>query len=457
MSAGRHLAAVVIACSTVVSLPTLVVRAQETTAGAEVENSKYQFEGRINASAVYVRSGASDNDYPTMKLDRDATITVVGMKFDWLKVLPPKNSFCYVAKAYVEKRGDGTVGRVTQPINVRVGSDLNALKTKIASKLEAGTDVQIVGEQDEYFKIAPPAGVFVYINKQFVDPIRPVGEESAVAQGTTEQPTAVDPGAAQQPITTITPDPGSGIVVPPVESAVPAQPPVEQAAANPSTQPANVAADDLNKPTLTQAQAEQEFERLQNDLSAANRLPLEQQPLQQLQAGYAKVVAASVLPSTLQREAEATLDRLKVRVEDQQRFAEVVKKQEEARAQQASLQAEQREIEQRIAANEVQVFAAVGTLRVSSLQPGRETLYRLTDPRSGRTLVYIRSNDAEISNLVGQFIGVKGQVQDDQQLQLKVITPAGASLVDPSKVNTKVLAQITPPSLLPQTNTASTD
>src|SRR3954451_19333818 len=140
----------------------------------DIENAKFQFEGRITSNAVYVRSGPSENDYPTTKLDNGATVTVVGVKFDWLKVLPPDGSFCYVAKAFVEKRGDGKLGRVTNTLNVRVGSNLNPMKTKVASKLEPGTDVEFVGEKDEYFPIKPPKDVFLSVAKQFVEPVRAV-------------------------------------------------------------------------------------------------------------------------------------------------------------------------------------------------------------------------------------------------------------------------------------------
>src|SRR5205809_1025574 len=71
----------------------------------DIDNGKFQVEGKITSNAVYVRSGPSENDYPTMKLDSGASVTFVGAKFDWLKILPPEGSFCYVAKAFVEKRG----------------------------------------------------------------------------------------------------------------------------------------------------------------------------------------------------------------------------------------------------------------------------------------------------------------------------------------------------------------
>src|SRR5678815_3097774 len=56
----------------------------------EIENSKYQFTGVVNSNAVYVRSGPSENDYPTMKVDKGADVTVLGIKYEWLKIAPPE-------------------------------------------------------------------------------------------------------------------------------------------------------------------------------------------------------------------------------------------------------------------------------------------------------------------------------------------------------------------------------
>src|SRR5207237_5115745 len=118
---------------------------------------------------------------------------VVGIKFEWLKIVPPEGSFCYVAKAYVEKRGDGSVGRVNTQLNVRVGSALNAMKTKISAKLDPGADVAIIGDQDEYFKIKPPKDVFLFVNKQFVEPVKQVVQaDLPKAAAPTTEPSGAD-------------------------------------------------------------------------------------------------------------------------------------------------------------------------------------------------------------------------------------------------------------------------
>ena len=73
----------------------------------------------------------------------------------------------------------------------------------------------------------------------------------------------------------------------------------------------------------------------------------------------------------------------------------------------------------------------------------------MTDPGTGRTVVYIKSNDPKFAGMLNQFIGVRGDVVTDEHLKMKTITPTEAEQVEQSKVNTAVIATITPPSLLP--------
>lgn len=448
---SRQSLALLVACSSVAFVPT-IARAQDpasaTTTNPDVENGKYKVEGVINSSAVYVRSGPSENDYPTMKLDKGAKVTFVGLRFDWLKILPPEGSFCYVAKAYVEKRGDGSVGRVTNTLNVRVGSSLNAMKTKVSAKLEPGADVTILGEQDEYFKIVPPEGVYLYVSKTFVDPVQAYAANQEPKPADAQQAPTVDQSATPpnaNPDNTIAGNSAQSIP----EVADPAtQPskPIETAMA-PTTQPSEEA----------QAKAELEYDALEAQWQQTNKLPLDQQPIAEMLAGYQKLVDDNLLPESMRRMAEFRIGNLKLRSVDKDKYVTVKKAQEEMRQKQVALQAERVELEDRINKTGIEFYSALGTLRVSSLQQGSETLYRLTDPQNGRSVVYIRSNDPKVASLVGHFVGVQGAIIDDQQLSLKVISPTDIKPVDVSKVGVKVAAQLTPPSLMPrQTGTAST-
>ena len=91
------------------------------------------------------------------------------------------------------------------------------------------------------------------------------------------------------------------------------------------------------------------------------------------------------------------------------------------------MQAEQQELAERLEQQEVQVFTAVGELQPSSLQIGGGTLYRLVDPATGRTEIYVRTTDTKITAMMGQFIGITGEPTTDPQLSLRLIEPTDAA------------------------------
>jgi hypothetical protein len=417
-----------------------------------VDNAKVSFAGVINSNAVYIRSGPGENYYATLKLDKGAQVTVVGLKFDWLKVVPPDGSFSYVAKAYVEKRGDGSVGRVTKPdLNVRAGSDLNAMKTTVQTKLDQNDDVAILGEQDEYFKIKPPTGAYLYINKQFVDPVKQLPPVATANPSTGKESEPISSAPLAAPIVSKTPDaPTAGGATASTSTTQPSN----QAAAAPTTQSTGDAqAAATTQPTTPSAEAQ--FDTLEAAFLDATNQPLDKQPIDDLLKQYTELTKNSDLPVSMERIAEMRIGTLKVRADARDQFLEAQKMQAEAKARQQALKAEQEELAQRVKDNDVQIYSALGTLRTSSLQQSGQTLYRLTDPGTGRTLLYLRSSDAKYAGLLNQFIGVRGQIIEDAQMNLKIITPTDAEQVDQSKVGNTVTAQVIPPTLLPKAPTAS--
>ncbi len=408
-------------------------------------NTKNHFEGLINSNSVYVHSGPSENDYPTMRLDRGTHVTIVGIRnSDWLKIVPPDGSFCYVAKAYTEKRGDGTVGRTTNALNVHIGSDLNTLKVKLGRRLEAGTDVEIIGEQDEYFKIKPPEGVYLYVSAQFVTPVRQIPLAPAPDSPVVQANDSSAGGATPPPQISATPSEGGLAEVdgpttaPDASAEVPTTGP-SVASAVPSTQPQDGA-----------AAAQAEFDKLESTFATESGKPLEDQNPRPLSESYDKLAKGGMLPDSLRKVAEYKAAALKARADDRDEYLAVKKEQDEMKARVAALRAEREELEVRVKQSEIKAYAAVGTLRASSLQVGSQTLYRLTDPASGRTVIYLRTNDPALGTLMNQFIGVKGAVSDDAQLNLRVIDATSFETVDQSKLYTGVMSEIVPPSLLPQ-------
>lgn len=415
------------------SISPAIVRAEPTAVPTDVETAKHNFVGIVNGNSVFVRSAPRGDAYPTMKLDKGARVTVVGIKFKWLKVLPPEGSFAYVQKAYVNKRGDGTVGRASREMIAKVGSVMNQLKTAPMGKIDEGQDVEILGEQDEWYKIKPPEGSFVYIEESYVTPLKAlptVAEQQAGLVANPNPPRAGTPavpsgqpagglneGTPVDPLTTLTPTPGATAVTPPVV-----------------TPPAVLAS----------------FESLEADFKAANDKAIADQPVDVLLSGYTELLKQNTLTHQMRQIAEARVSTLKLRATAKADFLALRQEQLLAADQQKARVAEQVEIQQRIKEKQVTFYAVVGTLRASSIQRGPGTLFRLTDPATGRTIAYARVNEAKYGTLLGQFVGVKGAITTDPALNLKIIEqPTDIQSVDPATVNDTVAAQIVPPSLMP--------
>lgn len=426
--ATRVLAVSILSLTPLSFTATALGQAGPVDPAAEIDNARFATIGQVNANSVFVRSGPSENDYPVLRMDRGDKLTVVGMRFEWLKVKPPEGAFCYVAKAFVDRRGDGSVGRVNNTLYVRVGSRLNDMRTKVAMKLEPGADVKILDEKDEYFMIAPPEGVYLYVSKRFVDPLGPADQPPAVATN-------------DQSVVPAVPDTGT--------TSTPAAPPSDT-----STPPAIAdAGTTTNPPTTAPAIATTEqlqaFTALEARYKAADGQPIEQQPIDELLSGYEAIASDDSQAESIRALAEFRVKALKIRQEARAQYAEVQRMQAEAAERQRASIAERQELEERLKQTAVTNYAAVGTLRPSSLQMGGQTLYRLTDPSTGRTVIYIRSNEPALASLMGQFVGVRGAVTDDARMRLKYVTPSVVESVDPTLVNQSIVATHLPPSMQP--------
>jgi SH3-like domain-containing protein len=430
-------------------LPMSAIAETPVAPAASADAVQQPYAGIVNDDNVYVRSGPGEIFYATTKLNKGAKITVVAARNDWLKIIPPDGSFCYVARAYVEKRGDGTVGRVTKPdLNVRAGSSLNGLKTTVQTSLSEGDDVKILADQaqDEYFKIAPPPGAYLYVKKEFVD---------AAPQ---EKPAPVPIVAAEKITEPIASAPVPLVVENPTVAVAPTtNPTVAVVTPAPATQPAEVAVAPAPATQPVGPTADEKFDTLESAFLDATNQPLEKQPIDTLLTKYNDLSTDPELPSSMKRIVDMRIATLKLRGDAQKQYADAMKMQEDARARQASLKAENQELADRVKAQAVSIYTALGTLRISSLQQSGTTMYRLTDPASGHTLLYIKSNDPKYTALVDKFIGVKGDIAEDTTMNLKVMQPTAVDEVDPAKVNTTVTATIIPPSLLPKTATANVD
>lgn len=134
----------------------------------------FPWEGEVNGSNVYVRSGAGSNWYPTAKLGLGDRVLVIGKRFGWYQIVPPAGSFSYVDKSLVTPAADGKRGVIKgDNVYIRAGSGLNTRKSATQLVASKGAPLQILGEADGFYKITPPREASLYISAPFVEFVEP--------------------------------------------------------------------------------------------------------------------------------------------------------------------------------------------------------------------------------------------------------------------------------------------
>ncbi|MCL5279808.1 MAG: SH3 domain-containing protein [Planctomycetes bacterium] len=124
---------------------------------------------------VYVRSGPGTNFYQCSKLYRGDRVQVVKSQQGWSCIVPPPGCFSWIAMQYVSINPQNpTVGVLTgDNVGVYTGSDTQEAKYSTSKQvvLSRGQTVKLLGEEkDDYYKIAPPQGAYLWVSSQFLQP-----------------------------------------------------------------------------------------------------------------------------------------------------------------------------------------------------------------------------------------------------------------------------------------------
>ncbi len=320
---------------------------------------------------VYIRSGPGTNFYHCGKLYKGDRVQVVTTQQGWSCIVPPPGCFSWVAMQYVSINLDNpTMGIVTgNNVGVYAGSDyvLPMHSTSKQIVLNQGQKVKLLSEEkDDYYKIAPPDGAYLWVSTQFLQPA-----QSAVNTG----PTAVEvPAAAEKP--TETPET-------PVEVRGESELLDEYYALSKQVK------EQLQKPI-----SEQDYTELKEKLTKL---------AEDEAAGKAARYAAFTLKQVGRFELAATVAK-------------------EIALQKKELEATTSKIDEARAARLAQItdmgkFAVIGKLETSSVYVptaagGRR--YRLLD-ESGKTICYVAPTGAvaskDLSGMIGHKVGLVGQIQ----------------------------------------------
>ena len=335
---------------------------------------------RVTAERVNLRSRPDANSLAVVRLKRDAVLRATGSEFGWHRVLPPEGVFSFVASRYIEQQSDGTgvVSVRSGTLRVRVGSlvfHVDPMQCEVQTRLPRGTTVQIIGRQDDWLKIVPPEGVYVYVSGRYA---ARVSDEVAARLGAVRSP-------ASQP---------GGIT------------PAASAAGDKQRQA-------TTKPDLS-GRWGQRLLLAEAAIEAEARKPVLEQSWTAAIASLRPVAAQREEP-TVARLAAAWITRLEERIGDQVALRAA---RELARREVRNKAQTQRELERIQRARQKptsrQAFDARGALLPSYLSGDEETppRYRLVDPLTGRVQAYLefpRPAGIDPQAYVGRYVGVRGE------------------------------------------------
>jgi uncharacterized protein YraI len=169
--------------------PALVFAAWAALAAVSLAADQFPYTAYVNADDVYVRSGPGKNYYPTTKIQRGVAVEVY--RHDpggWFAIRPPEGSFSWVSAKYLQA-SEGDLALVNgDRVAARVGSDFSEIRDSIQIRLERGESVAVLEAKrfgdgpaaQTWYKIAPPAGEFRWVQGQFLD-LEPLAEKTRSA------------------------------------------------------------------------------------------------------------------------------------------------------------------------------------------------------------------------------------------------------------------------------------
>ena len=140
---------------------------------------EFPYRAFVNAEEVNVRSGPGENYYPVLKLARGEAVEVY--RHDpggWYAIRPPEGSCSWISGEFLALR-EGNVAEVTgDRVVARVGSAFSDIRDVIQVRLDRGEQVEVLearrfageggGEQQTWYKIAPPAGEFRWVAGKYL-------------------------------------------------------------------------------------------------------------------------------------------------------------------------------------------------------------------------------------------------------------------------------------------------
>jgi uncharacterized protein YgiM (DUF1202 family) len=343
-----------------------------STTAAEENEPSFPYVAEITEDNVNIRSGPGTNYYPCGKLNTGDRVKVVASKYSWSHIVPPASSFSWISKQYVSiEPNNPSIGVVTgNAVRVYAGSDMLKPMHSTTVQLELNKDdkVELIGEEmDDYYKIAPPTGAYLWVLTQYT---KPLGAVSKVEM-------TVEPKTKSEANTT---------------AVVPAT-------------------------TSIESKKLKEYYTLAEQIKVEQAKPIAQQNYTEIKKALAELAG--------NKEASKTAHYSEFAIKQIDRFELAVAVDKEIRLQDSQLQNIREQIEKSRVTKLSQVpelgrFITVGQFQTSTIYGPEESLkhYRIIDD-SGQMVCYALpegpASQMDLSKFEGQKVGLVGTVEPHPQ------------------------------------------
>jgi hypothetical protein len=377
-----------------------------TTPPPTTRPSEARYWLRVTADRVNLRSKGDLNSRIVGRVSRDDVLEAVGREYGWHQIVPPAGVFSLVSARYIERVGPGRgIAKVDTTLRVRVGSDIqprDPFSSEVQTRLERDAEVQIVGAlDDQWLKIVPPEGVYVYISAEFVERIsREVADRLRAAKTSISPPRSV---AATPPST-----------LPTVAEA--------------TTQPAE-------QPDLTGRWGRQLGQTLVA-IATEKRKPEEQQAWEAI-VGQLRPIADQRAEPQVARLAAAWIQKIDQHAKKLAAARAAAEAADQARRDKARYARELEEI--RRAKDSLKTrpeFDARGVLRPSfALRAGPYGLrYQLEDPFTHEVQAYVEfptELGIDIQACLGKYVGVCGEERSEEDVDVPLLHVSRLTVLNP--------------------------
>jgi hypothetical protein len=329
----------------------------------------FPYVAQVTGNRVNIRSGPGTNYYSCCIANKNDRVIVVGRKFGWSQISPPEGSFSWISKQYINIEAENSQTGIVTGDNIRVyaGSDeLQPMRsTREQLKLNQGDKVKLLGEEKEqYYKIAPPEGAYLWVFSQYIEPLGPVGHVAA----------DVKPAIAEDSI--------------------------------------------VEKP---QAAGEEEnlqkFYDLQKLFDAQREKPIEEQEYSSIKKGLKEIADREDAPKAA-KYAQFTLEQIE-RCELAQDIGKQMKLQDE-KLQQAEQRIKEAHEAKKVKIVDLGKFAVIGRFQTSIVYGAAEKIayYRILDENDA-TICYAvpegLSEDIKLTDFIGKKVGLIGTIEPHKE------------------------------------------